>query len=116
MALFKCLRSGNTVEIFQEDDIERMKGHEGYIRLDEPQPKGEDHGKDALYEKDAVAQDAVQAQPGQTAQAEVTVSVVSAVSAVSDVVAPEPVAIVATVPQKRGRPRKTVVAAEGVEI
>ena len=33
--LFKCLRSGNTVEIDQPDDIDRMKTHEGYIQVQE---------------------------------------------------------------------------------
>lgn len=28
--LFRCLRSGNTVNIDQQDDIARMKFHEGY--------------------------------------------------------------------------------------
>lgn len=35
MALFKCLRSGNTVNIEQQDDIDRMKFHEGYVAVGE---------------------------------------------------------------------------------
>ncbi len=101
MALFKCLRSGNTVEIFQEDDVERMKDHEGYIRLDVPQPKGDDH-------EVSVAKNA-EAQTDQNAEAEVTVSVTEPV--ITDVVA-APV-------KKRGRPRAVPVAevaSEGVEV
>ncbi len=99
MALFKCLRSGNTVEIHQEDDVERMKDHEGYIRLDAPQPKGDDH------EEMPLAQDAVETQPGKNAQAEVTVSVMDAVAT----------EVVAAPAKKRGRPRVAPVA-EGLEV
>jgi cupin superfamily acireductone dioxygenase involved in methionine salvage len=35
MALFKCLRSGNVVNIDQQDDIDRMKFHEGYVAVGE---------------------------------------------------------------------------------
>jgi hypothetical protein len=35
MAIFKCLQSGQTVEFTQQHDIESMKGHAGYIRIDE---------------------------------------------------------------------------------
>ena len=61
MAIFKCLRSGNTIQLYQEDDIERMATHEGYIRLDLPQAlnKGENHGLQA-NEENAVAKDAVE--------------------------------------------------------
>ncbi len=45
--LFRCLRSGNTVEITQPDDIERMKDYEGYVAI-----KEEDHG---LQTEDAEA-------------------------------------------------------------
>lgn len=38
--LFKCLRSGNTVEINDPEDIERMKTHEGYILANQ----GDNHG------------------------------------------------------------------------
>ena len=31
--LFKCLRSGNTVNIDQQDDIDRMMTHEGYAKV-----------------------------------------------------------------------------------
>jgi hypothetical protein len=78
VALFKCLRSGNTVEIFQEDDIDRMKDHEGYIRLDLHQ--GENH--------EVSSPENAKAQTDQDAKAEVTEA------------DPKPVA-------KRGRPKKT---------
>ena len=35
MALYKCLQSGNTVEFVLPHDIESMKGHAGYVRIDE---------------------------------------------------------------------------------
>lgn len=37
MAKFKCIQSGNVVEFTSQVDIDSMKGHDGYIRLeDEP--------------------------------------------------------------------------------
>ena len=36
MATFKCLQSGQTVTFTQQHDIDSMKGHAGYIRVDEP--------------------------------------------------------------------------------
>ena len=36
--LFKCLRSGNTVDIEQQDDIDRMMTHEGYAKVDTVNP------------------------------------------------------------------------------
>ena len=35
MATFKCLQSGQTVTFTQPHDIESMKSHAGYIRIDE---------------------------------------------------------------------------------
>ena len=35
MAKFRCLASGNIVEFTQQVDIDSMKGHEGYVRIDE---------------------------------------------------------------------------------
>jgi hypothetical protein len=35
MATFRCLQSGNTVTFTQQHDIETMKGHAGYVRVDE---------------------------------------------------------------------------------
>lgn len=37
MAIFKCLQSGQTVTFIQPHDIESMKGHAGYVRIDEPE-------------------------------------------------------------------------------
>jgi hypothetical protein len=34
MAVFRCLLSGNTVEFLAPHDIESMKGHSGYVRID----------------------------------------------------------------------------------
>lgn len=43
MATFRCLQSGNTVTFTQPVDIDSMRGHSGYVRLDEievqPEPK-----------------------------------------------------------------------------
>ena len=38
MAIFKCLQSGNTVTFTYQHDIDSMKGHAGYVRIDEVQP------------------------------------------------------------------------------
>ena len=35
MATFRCLASGNTVTFTYQHDIDSMKGHEGYVRVDE---------------------------------------------------------------------------------
>lgn len=35
MAVYRCLQSGNTVEFILPHDIESMKGHSGYVRIDE---------------------------------------------------------------------------------
>jgi hypothetical protein len=71
MALFKCLRSGNVVNIDQQDDIDRMKFHEGYVAVEEvievsTHLHGENHGVQ-------IPQNA-EAQAGQDAEAEVIVA------------------------------------------
>jgi hypothetical protein len=35
MATFRCLQSGNTVTFTQPVDIDSMRGHSGYVRLDD---------------------------------------------------------------------------------
>jgi hypothetical protein len=35
MAKFKCVASGNIIEFTSQVDIDSMKGHSGYIRVDE---------------------------------------------------------------------------------
>jgi hypothetical protein len=35
MATFKCLQSGNLVSFHNQVDIDSMKGHQGYVRVDE---------------------------------------------------------------------------------
>jgi hypothetical protein len=35
MATFKCLQSGQTVIFDSPHDIESMRGHSGYVRIDE---------------------------------------------------------------------------------
>lgn len=42
MATFRCLASGNTVSFTYTHDIESMKGHSGYIRIDEPEKEEEE--------------------------------------------------------------------------
>jgi hypothetical protein len=37
MATFKCLSSGQTVTFTLQHDIDSMKGHQGYIRVDVPE-------------------------------------------------------------------------------
>jgi hypothetical protein len=38
MAVFKCLQSGNTVTFTSQVDIDSMKGHSGYVRIDIEEP------------------------------------------------------------------------------
>ena len=35
MATFQCLQSGNTVTFTYQHYIDTMKGHQGYVRIDE---------------------------------------------------------------------------------
>jgi hypothetical protein len=35
MATFRCLQSGQTVTFIHQHDIDSMKGHQGYVRIDE---------------------------------------------------------------------------------
>ena len=35
MATFRCLQSGNTVTFTLQHDIDSMRGHQGYVRIDE---------------------------------------------------------------------------------
>ena len=42
MATFKCLISGHTVTFTFQHDIDSMKGHQGYIRVDTPEDKQEE--------------------------------------------------------------------------
>jgi hypothetical protein len=39
MATFRCLQSGNTVTFIYQHDIDSMRGHSGYVLVDD---KGED--------------------------------------------------------------------------
>jgi hypothetical protein len=38
MATFRCLQSGNTVTFTLQHDIDSMRGHAGYVRIDDPSP------------------------------------------------------------------------------
>jgi len=37
MATFRCLQTSNTVTFTYQHDIDSMKGHQGYVRVDEPE-------------------------------------------------------------------------------
>lgn len=42
MATFKCLTSGQTVTFTFQHDIDSMKGHQGYVRIDVPEDQQEE--------------------------------------------------------------------------
>ena len=44
MAIFRCLQSGHTVTFTYQHDIDSMRGHNGYVLVDD---KGEDVKVDA---------------------------------------------------------------------
>ncbi len=41
MATFRCLQSGNTVTFTYQHDIDSMKGHQGYVRVDQQEVENE---------------------------------------------------------------------------
>lgn len=41
MATFRCLQSGNTVTFTLQHDIDSMRGHAGYVRVDDAVPAQE---------------------------------------------------------------------------
>jgi hypothetical protein len=42
MATFRCLTSGQTVTFTYQHDIDSMRGHQGYVRVDEHPPVEEE--------------------------------------------------------------------------
>jgi len=38
MATFRCLQSGNTVTFTYQHDIDSMRGHSGYVRVEDKKP------------------------------------------------------------------------------
>ena len=38
MATFRCLQSGQTVTFTYQHDIDSMRGHSGYVRVEEEKP------------------------------------------------------------------------------
>ena len=52
MATFRCLQSGNTVTFTLPHDIASMKGHTGYVLLDDD---GEDFSQEPEAMRDDVA-------------------------------------------------------------
>jgi hypothetical protein len=47
MAKFKCILSGNTIELTSQVDIDSMKGHEGYKLVTEDSSAAEPSAKPA---------------------------------------------------------------------
>jgi len=42
MATYRCLQSGQTVTFTYQHDIDSMKGHQGYVRIDEQEVENND--------------------------------------------------------------------------
>jgi hypothetical protein len=55
MATFKCLVSGNHVTFHNQVDIDSMKGHEGYVRIDVQEPVESQHKFNAVRTDTAFA-------------------------------------------------------------
>jgi hypothetical protein len=49
MATFKCLTSGQTVTFTYQHDIDSMKGHQGYVRIDQENTSEEGSKQITLY-------------------------------------------------------------------
>ncbi len=49
MATFRCLESGNTVTFTLQYDIDSMKSHQGYVRVDEPEVIGSEVKTDTAF-------------------------------------------------------------------
>ncbi len=62
MATFRCLQSGNTVTFTLQHDIDSMKGHPGYVQVDEPAPE------QAQYDPNAERTDTAFTAPVQVAR------------------------------------------------
>ena len=45
MATFRCLQSGNTVTFTYQHDIDSMRGHQGYVLVEETPKEVEDKSK-----------------------------------------------------------------------
>jgi hypothetical protein len=48
MATFRCLQSGNTVSFTLQHDIDSMKGHQGYVRVDEQEKEPDAYDANAV--------------------------------------------------------------------
>lgn len=59
MAVFRCLQSGHTVEFTLPYDIDSMRGHNGYVRVDEVV----EHSEDANEERTDTSFTPVNAKP-----------------------------------------------------
>jgi len=49
MATFRCVVSGTLITFTHQHDIDAMRGHEGYVRLDEPEEKVSEIRKDTAF-------------------------------------------------------------------
>jgi len=88
--LFKCKRSGNTINVEQPDDIERMKTHEEYTQVT---PQVSTHSQGEQHGLQEIAQDA------KATEAEVKAEVQQVQQ-----------------PKRRGRPAKQVEQVSALEI
>jgi hypothetical protein len=55
MATYKCLASGNLVTFTNQVDIDSMKGHDGYVRIDVQEPVESQHQFNAVRTDTAFA-------------------------------------------------------------
>lgn len=55
MATFKCLASGNLITFTSQVDIDSMKGHDGYVRIDVQEPVESRHDFNAVRTDTAFA-------------------------------------------------------------
>ncbi len=67
MATFRCLASGNTVTFTLQHDIDSMRGHSGYVRVDEEQVQ------EPVKELPLTAPEKRMGRPRKAAQTEVTI-------------------------------------------
>lgn len=64
MATFKCLQSGQTVTFTLQHDIDSMKGHAGYVRIDETEVPKESFEPEAVRADTAFSALAQPKRPG----------------------------------------------------
>jgi hypothetical protein len=67
MATYRCLASGNTVTFTLQHDIDSMRGHGGYVRVDE------DQVQESVKELPLTAPEKRMGRPRKVAPTEVTI-------------------------------------------